>query len=158
MGADLLLMWTKFPVTTDGERIAMADLPALCAERIAAYLPHPRPEQGSDYWGSPQHWREALEHYDLDNDIDPEEIYLDPVDSTAELNADELALVRRILTEDVAALATVGRGELAPVTIGGTTYLFTGGPSWGDAPTEVFDSLERIDTAGLFDQPFPTQH
>jgi hypothetical protein len=154
MGADLLLTWTTYPITTDGKRLGMAELPALCAERIATWQQRDTKGLANDR-EVVEFWREDLERYVDEQGIDGEDYYLDPVDSTAPLSVDEITLVRRLLTEDVLALAEAGRGELASVTIGGTTYLFTGGPSWGDSPTDVFDSLERIDRAGLFEAPFP---
>ncbi len=43
------------------------------------------------------------------------------------------------------------RRDLAHMNLGGVAYIFTGGMSWGDLPTEACTELALIEAAGLFD-------
>ena len=42
------------------------------------------------------------------------------------------------------------RRDIAHMTLKGTTYIFSGGMSWGDQPSEACDFIALIDASGLF--------
>ena len=43
------------------------------------------------------------------------------------------------------------RRDLAHMTLGETSYMFSGGMSWGDQPSEACDYIKLIEESGLFD-------
>ncbi len=54
---------------------------------------------------------------------------------------------REVLRADVETLrdaVEVGSRELVAIAIPGLQVYATGGPTWGDAPTELAESLERL--------------
>ena len=40
------------------------------------------------------------------------------------------------------------------MTVNGLHCLFTGGMSWGDVPTDIFDSVNLLGMSGLLDEHF----
>lgn len=125
MGADLFITAVRAPRYTDGDLVELADLPAVTAARIADY------------------------HTDAGT--------VRRIADTLDLNEDRVLIVqiRELLTDAVAQIARNGRDELTTLTLDGTVWLLTGGLSWGDEPTEVYDAVNLIDLAGLFEAPFP---
>jgi|TARA_R110001583_G_scaffold16234_4_gene66116 hypothetical protein len=62
-------------------------------------------------------------------------------------------MVRQELVNEVTSL--IGEGnvflrDIAHITLQDTSYMFSGGMTWGDCPTESYDTLCLIDAAGLF--------
>ena len=43
------------------------------------------------------------------------------------------------------------RRDIAHMTLSGTSYMFSGGMSWGDHPTDVCDYINLMDHSGLFE-------
>jgi len=43
------------------------------------------------------------------------------------------------------------RRDIAVVTIADQEYFATGGLSWGDPPTDIFDQLDAVDALGVWD-------
>ena len=64
------------------------------------------------------------------------------------------SMVRQKLVEEATSL--IGEGnfyfrDIAYLTLDDTTYMFSGGMTWGDGPTESYSTLCLIDAVGLFD-------
>lgn len=86
------------------------------------------------------------------NEIDPDDfswhdeyVYDDPdhVYPQAQLQRWAATAVRQVFTN---------HREVAQSDFDGTEWLITGGLSWGDAPTEVFNAVEILDAYRIFDR------
>jgi hypothetical protein len=47
------------------------------------------------------------------------------------------------------------RRDVAAIWVDGRHYLFTGGMSWGDQPTDAFDYIGMVGISGIFDEAIP---
>lgn len=73
----------------------------------------------------------------------------------AGLDPDDTAEAQRLLTDDLAELRRVVEGgqrrDVTTLTLRGHDYLFTGGMSSGDTPTDFADVVNRLAWTGVLD-------
>lgn len=126
MGADLLLSATTLPHRADG---TLVDDDELVLRVIQARL-------------------DALSDETVDRVVDNWEPML-------ELSDDDLRTHCTGWAQDVLAALNRGYRTCTTMTLGGQTYLFSGGLSWGDDPSDEWTAVGIVGELGLFDEPIP---
>jgi len=101
-------------------------------------------------------WYEAQEAWEEISDMDIKEDDLYHLNDLYPIKMREM--VREKLKEAVSQLigspeSDFGnwRRDVATMTLNGASYMFTGGMSWGDSPSEACEYMSLIETAGIFD-------
>lgn len=85
-------------------------------------------------------------------EADPE-IFDDGVDTASEEYLDALRpQYLEQLLKDV-DLFLDDRRDISGFTLHEEVYYITGGMSWGDDPTDAYFPIQRVDIAGIFDEP-----
>jgi hypothetical protein len=141
MGADFLLYCCEEP--TDYEKAKV-----IAIQRISVMSGAVLDDIADDVlWQEADNIKEDFE----DKSLSLEEKDLYKLDEL--LSEKVRSMVRASLEEGVSNIlgdALLHRRDLTSMKLNGTTWLFTGGMSWGDLPTDSCSILNLIDQAGLF--------
>ena len=146
MGADMLLYCCEDPTSyTKAWPVIEYRLESLTDDQLEAIA------EDCLWYDAQEIWEE---HEDREQDLKEEDLY-----KLNDLYGIALRkMVREKLLEAVKVL--IGnpednhggwRRDLAHMTLGETSYIFSGGMSWGDQPSEACDYINLIDNSGLFD-------
>lgn len=129
MGADLLLSY----LTIDSEKRVDLEAGRLAIERLASTPLEEWP------WGYLDQWKGE------DVPADPDEAAALRAELVEQLRDDLEVIEALVPGHDQAGY----RRDVWVGDIGGKQVIASGGMSWGDAPTDAFESLERLGDAGI---------
>lgn len=144
MGADLLLAACRHPVTADNQmdlsERAVAELKrridTLSDDELADAT-----EQVAEGW---EDWADARTSAQIESDGD----------LTPDQEAEVVRREQRKCLHWAVDLIAAGSRDLTWMTLGGGTWLFFGGTSWGDSP-DGWDEFCALAESGVCNEPLP---
>lgn len=148
MSASMLVAWARAPRWSDepGDPDLVANADLIMSRLVGDRLERARElltDEDEHMSRLPEEVQEAL--WDLDDPSDPAQ--------AASVVTDEV--VRSVVRGLVQEWMTSPTQEVALVRPPGSPWLLlTGGPSFGDDPTQAFAPLNMLDELGLADEPF----
>lgn len=125
MGADFMVAVCRFPYTRNGKLLSESPQLASLLKKRAAELPI-------------ESLNECMAYMDCDFETT----------NTPEADCrDQLAdYIDLVFTDS-------GRRDLSLIMLDGTQWLITGGMSWGDTPTEIYDAIICLDVSNVTEEP-----
>ena len=137
MGAELLLMQSRWPQYTDGEWLGEDEARIVLVERARALSSEQALSLHDD-------WRSAFcEHEGEVEELDE-----------AQYEARVTEIVRDRLVRAVETICGEGLdGEIQLSNFAGEAWLLTGGMSYGDYPTECYEDVGLVGDSGIAEAP-----
>lgn len=140
MGADMLIAICRAPHSVKDKRLTGSnEILQEIKRRVDKIVPD---DDNLERWADP----DSFDDWDWDNYHDS--------DDDDERRDEQVAAYHYRLHMAARALLAHSR-EVTTIEIDRKYYLASGGMSWGDPPTDAYDSIALVDEAGIFDDPFP---